>query len=66
MKSAYPDLTVQKIGEPFFHSLSEVKSSSEMPSRTEVPGTPFRTLQEKPGTATLMGWSHREDAPCRY
>ena len=21
-----------------------------MPSRTEVPGTPFRTLQEEPGT----------------
>lgn len=37
----------EKIGEPFFHSLSEVKSSSEMPSRTEVPGTPFRTLQKK-------------------
>ena len=30
----------------------------KLPGRTCVPGTPFRTLQEEPGTATLMGWSH--------
>ncbi len=44
MKSAYPDLTVLKIGEPFFHSLSKVKSSSEMPRQTKAPGTSYSAL----------------------
>ena len=58
MKSAYPDLTVLKIGEPFFKSLSEF--SSDPRRRAEAPvvtysALSFRNLAPRP--------FHQEDQP---
>lgn len=45
--------TQQKAWRAVFHSLSEVVSSSEMPRRTDVPGTSYST--SKPNAGTNLG-----------
>jgi hypothetical protein len=45
MKSAYPDLTVQKIGEPFFQSLSAFASDPRR--RAEAPVVTYSALSSR-------------------
>lgn len=48
--------TQQKAWRAVFHSLSEVVSSSEMPRRTDVPGTSYSA--SKPNAGTNLGKYH--------